>query len=367
MSTVASNLSGMTLEGKRGNRKWKVGEAIKVPADRSQPNFSVGYHVTSDDGTKGFLKATDLNLLTHDGGSLLDRMRAAMDSHAFERAVLDHCRASSMDRVVVAIDYGDLLLKFNDVQDALFFLVFEPAKYDLRKYYDKSQGFTLSWALGALHQLSIGVSQLHEGQVTHNDIKPANFLVFADDAQKISDLGCATSTIITALHQDRHDPGDIKYAAPELLYAETDTSRRALCNFESRRAADLYNLGSMAFYLLTGAMLTPQIISHLAPQHRPISQSGGWNGNWHDALPYWREAFSRVLTTAEVECMQACSKSHHGVVAELFSLITQLCNPDSAVRGHPLNHSGSGDRYGVQRYISAFNRLRLQSNVQNNG
>ncbi|MCC2978891.1 protein kinase domain-containing protein [Sphingomonas sp. IC4-52] len=366
-STVASNLTGMVLAGKKSNRKWTVGEMISVPVDRSQPNFSVGYHVTSDDGVQAFLKATDLGLLTHDGGSVYDRVRAAMDSHGFERSILDHCRSRSMDKVVVAIDYGDAMVTFGGVQDALFYLVFELAKYDLRKHYDKTEGFALSWALGAMHQLAVGVSQLHDGQVTHNDIKPANFLVFADDAQKISDLGCATSPLITALHQDKHDPGDIKYAAPELLYAETEGSQRALCTFENRRAADLYNLGSMAFYLVTGTMLTPQVIGRLATEHRPVSQSGGWNGSWADAMPYWREAFARVISEASDDYVRDSTSAVHSVVQEVFAIIKQLCEPDATIRGHPLNHSGRSDRYGLERYISSFNRLRLRSLVNRDG
>lgn len=367
MKTVASHLSGMVLPGKKGSRHWVVGDAIEVPLDRSQPNFSVGYRVRSDDGIDGFLKATDLGLVTHEEANIFDRIRAAMENHAFERAVLDHCSVSKMDRVVVAIDYGDLMIKFEGVQDALFFLVFELAKHDLRKHYDKTNGFTLAWALGAMHQLCIGVDQLHAGQVTHNDLKPANFLVFADDAQKIADLGCATSPLITALHQDRHDPGDIKYAAPELLYAINNDTRRGLCTFASRRAADLYNLGSMAFYLISGAMLTPQVISRLAQQHRPTSQSGGWNGDWKDAMPYWREAFARVLDDAAAELVSPETSGLQEIVAELFVIIAQLCEPESALRGHPLNRVGANDMYGLQRYISAFNRLRLRAAVVNNG
>lgn len=313
------------------------------------------------------MKATDLGLLTHDGENLLDRLRAAMDSHAFERTVLDYCSATKMDRVVVAIDYGDLMVKFDGVQDALFFLVFELAKYDLRKHYNKSTGFALSWALGAMHQLCVGVDQLHEGKVTHNDLKPANFLVFAEDAQKIADLGCATSPLFTALHQDRHDPGDIKYAAPELLYATDVETCRSLCNFESRRAADLYNLGSMAFYLMTGVMLTPQVVSRLAMEHRPASQQGGWNGHWQDAMPYWREAFARVLVEAQAELVASQKAAVNAVITEIFIIVRQLCEPDSALRGHPLNRAGANDMYGLQRYVSAFNRLKLQAAVTANG
>lgn len=365
--TVAMQLTGMTLPGKRSKRQWTVGERIAVPSDQSQPNFSVGYHATGDDGTKAFLKAADLNLLTLNGESLFDRMHAAMSSHKFERDILDHCSGSSMDRIVLAIDYGDLAVKFNNVQDAVFYLVFELAKHDLRRHYDKNKGFTLAWALGSLHEMAIGIDQLHSGQVTHNDLKPANFLVFADDARKISDLGCATSPIITAIHNDKHDPGDIKYAAPELLYASTIVSQRELCTFPARRAADLYNLGSMVFYLLTGSMLTPQVVNRLALQHRPNSSAGGWNGDWADAMPYWREAFGRVIQDAAEGLKLAASLAISESLDEIFVIIGQLCEPDSTLRGHPQNKQGSQDPYGLQRFISAFNRLKTRATIAQNG
>lgn len=367
MNTLASNLSGKTLLGHRGSRKWLVGNKIEVPLDRSQPSFSVGYEAVSDDGIKAFIKATDIGLLTNDGGSLYERLRVALDSHGFERSILEHCRKSTMDRIVVAIDYGDDMMMHGDSKQPLFFLVFELAKYDLRRHYDKTTGFSLAWTMGALHQLCIGVEQLHSGDVTHNDLKPANFLVFADDAQKISDLGCATSPLFSALHELRHNPGDIKYAAPELLYANEEATRKALCSFSSRRAADLYNLGSMAFYLLTGAMLTPQVISRLAPQHRPASHDGGWNGNWLDAMPYWREAFSRVLQDASTQALELERPAYSDIIYEITTIIGQLCEPDSSLRGHPLNRTGSNDMYGLQRYISAFNKMRLRAVVIANG
>ena len=42
---------------------------------------------------------------------------------------------------------------------------------------------------------------------------------------------------------------------------------------------------------------------------------------------------------------------------ELAGLVTQLCNPDPQLRGHPKNIGYRGDRYSLERYVSIFDRL----------
>lgn len=360
---LAECLEGMSLPGRRSGKPWFVEAKVDIPKDSSSPNFSVGYRVRSHDGRSAFMKATDLSLLTEESGSLLERAMVAMQSHRFERDILDYCRGSNMDKVVVAIDYGDVMLKHDGGQDAVFYLMFELADHDLRKHADISERFTLSWSLGALHELSVAVQQLHNGNVAHNDIKPANVLVFGLDAQKLADLGCATSPLFAALHQERPCAGDDKYAAPEILYAATESEKKALCTFESRRIADLYNLGSVVFFLVTGAMLTPQVIMRLAKEHRPTCSDGGWNGNAEDVLPYWREAFGRSMDEFKETLRRLAPASASRACDELVATVFQLCEPEPRLRGHPTNRTGSQDRFGVERYVAMFDRLRKQVQV----
>ena len=363
MTSLAESLEGNEVKGLKTGRTWKVLNKISSRPDRSNASFSVGYRVEAHDGRIAFMKATDLSLLT-ESGNLLDRIYAAMTSHKFERDVLDYCHGSNMDRIVLAIDYGDAMVEFDGAKDALFFLIFELADDDGRVRVDKTRKFTLAWCLNAMHEIAVGVQQLHGGNITHNDIKPANFLIFRENNQKLADLGCATATHITALHDDRHNAGDDKYAAPELLFALKAEEKVNLCLHEARKAADLYNLGSMLYFMVSGVMLTPQVVSRMAMEHRPLFHQGGWNGDFSGVEPYWREAFGRVLEELKLSLLEFIPENVAHIREEILTSIIQLCDPNPVKRGHPLNKIGSQSRYSVNRYVAAFDRMRKQAELK---
>jgi serine/threonine protein kinase len=361
---IAESLVGYELPG-RSKNKWSVLERLsKEQEERSGFFYSVGYRVKSDDGREAFLKVTDLDLLTDEAHSLLERTSAAIQAHTFERKILEHCKGNNMDRVVVAVDFGDTVITHTHGREPIFYLIFELAECDVRVQVDRQNRFDLAWTLSALHDLAVAIQQLHKGDVSHNDIKPANFLVFKsldlhDRKQKLADLGSATSPLIPSIRDDAICAGDPRYAAPEVLYANKSDAR--LCNFESRRALDIYHLGSMVFFLVTGRMLTPEIIRRLVPEQRPPNSDDDWRGNFQDILPYWRESFGRVL--AEFKAVLPADKN--GALtqtgAALLDCVVQLGEPDPNLRGHPLNRVGQADRLSVQQYISLFDILRRRA------
>lgn len=208
--------------------------------------------------------------------------------------------------------------------------------------------------------MAAAIQQLHSGRVSHNDIKPANFLVFKylDEVfrQKLGDLGSATSPLIPSLRDEAICAGDRRYAAPEVLYA-TATDLR-LCNFEARRALDLYLLGSMVYFLISGRMLTPEIVRNLVPEQRQPSHEDEWHGDFRAILPYWRESFGRVLSEFASMLPRERDGSLTYIGTALLNCVLQLSDPDPQLRGHPLNRGGQADRLSVQQYISLFDVLR---------
>ena len=131
----------------------------------------------------------------------------------------------------------------------------------------------------------------------------------------------------------------------------------------SNEASDLYLLGSMAHFFVTGIMITPTVVSHLNLVHRPRSEGGGWTGTFAGVLPYWREAFAVVLEEFE-NALPTNDAAELTPSAQAFMVsVTQLCEPDPVNRGHPLERLGHRDLLSVERYISLFNRLRSESLV----
>ncbi|MCW2366576.1 serine/threonine protein kinase [Sphingobium sp. B7D2B] len=366
-STLAECLVGRSLQGMKSKKIWTVEERLWVEEEKSNAKCSVGYRVRSADGRQAFLKASDLSLLTIEEGSYVDRIFAATLSHKFERELLEYCRGSRMDRVVLAIDYGETMLPFDGRDEFLFFIIFELADHDMRVRTDKARDFSLAWCLSAMHELAVGVKQLHLGNVTHNDIKPANCLVFEKIFHKIADLGCATRAHEQSLYEDSHDAGDPKYAAPEIIYAANEGEKAALCRFDERRAADLYNLGSMIYFLMTGTMMTPQVLSRLAREHRPPLHSGGWNGSYKDVEPYWREAFARLMTDFSERLNSVVPEHLADLRHQLFKVVSELCEPQPELRGHPLSRSSTQNRYSVERYISMFDSMRRKAELKIDG
>jgi serine/threonine protein kinase len=360
---AAQHLLGETLTGRRAAagkvRHWKLVERLLASDDLTPGQFSVGYRVEDQDGRAAFMKITDLELMTGGTDDLLERIAAAAGAHKFERRILDHCQGNNMDRVVTAIDFGESPVEVEGDRDVIFFLVFELAEGDIRRQVSSSRGADFLWCVGALHHLAVAVQQLHGGGVCHNDIKPANFLLFTQEMQKLADLGCATSGVIVGAHDQRHDAGDPTYAPPEVLYAHSEACKSGLCQRDRRREGDLYQLGSVAWFMTTGRMMTPTIVDRLARPHRPPIAGGGWAGSLHGLLPYWREAQSRALSEEFDPALRSLAAGVDPDVARRFrEAVLQLVEPDPTLRGHPQNRTGTQDPLGVERYIALLDYLR---------
>jgi serine/threonine protein kinase len=373
------------LQACRSKQPWKVLKKVELSPDRSVANYSVGYVVEGERGRRAFMKASDPDLVTDQSGGLLERLRATVLAHGFERQILEHCRGNNMDRIVVAIDYGDCMIDVENVRQPVFFLVFELAQCDMRVQVDRLNRFDLAWSLNVLHNLAVAIQQLHSGQVTHNDIKPSNLLVFEKTLQKLADLGRATSPLMPAIHDELRCIGDPVYAAPECLYISG--RGKSTMTFSERRACDLYHLGSMAHFLVSGRMITPEIVRRLAPEHRPPTDECGWHGAFAEVLPFWREAFSRVLedfdgslprqTEATAAASSGRPEDQHDTIElmpetapltragrGILEAVAQLAEPDPRLRGDPLARLGSQDQQGVTRYISLFDRLRKEAIIR---
>lgn len=362
-NSAAANLVGQTLVGERRKQTWTVTEQVAALPGHTPGHFSVAYKCRSDNGVDAFLKASDIGLLMGTGDALESLMRAT-SAHSFERSVLDHCNGNNMDRVVTALDYGSAQIVHEGVREAVFFLVFEFAQGgDLRKRVSQANQLNLVWIYTVLHNLAVAMGQLHRGLVFHNDLKPANTLVFDDDLQKIADLGRATTPHFAAAHDGYHCAGDCRYAAPEQLYS-LELDEVVLERFERFRAGDLYSLGSMAHFLLTSRMVTPDVIQRMRPEFRPRSALGGWEDRYALALPHWRAAFSELMQEASTDIKEDWPEHFRSEALAIVDLVTQLCDPDPLLRGHPREPSGAG-RYGLQRYVTMLDlgrqRLMIKS------
>ena len=266
----------------------------------------------------------------------------------FERGVLEYCQGHQLSRVVQLIDAGVHRPNPGGLADVVQYLVFEVAQGDIREYIANERIWERALALRTVHGVAAALQQLHRIQVSHQDVKPSNILLFEDDGTKLADLGRAFRSNATSPHQGYHVAGDKTYAPPERLYRDDADS------WEERRAAcDMYLLGNLIVFVLTrGLSMTALLVAYMDDQHHPDQ----WSGSYEEVLPYVTDAFDRVL----LDLSSLLDEDH---VSELRDHLRQLCHPNVKQRGHPANIREEFAQYSLERYVSIFDRLASRAEV----
>ncbi|MBI3439486.1 MAG: protein kinase family protein, partial [Proteobacteria bacterium] len=244
----------------------------------------------------------------------------------------------------------------------VLYLIFELAEGDVRKFAKRPNEFEAIWSLGALHNVAVGLSQLHSTEIFHQDIKPSNVLVFSQGAlSKLADLGRAHASALPAPHDIFDLPGATQYAPPEQLYSYSWGDR-----LSARAAGDLYLLGSLLFFFFMGVMFTPAWFAYLRQQHYPRRLSPndeGWTGKYDDVLPFVRDAVSNATNDLAVRVNGLFgSLGLQAEGEELVALFSYLVDPDPSRRGHP---GARADKHsnplGLARFVSALDRIAKRS------
>ena len=137
-----------------------------------------------------------------------------------------------------------------------------------------------------LHDVTVGISQLHRGNIAHQDIKPSNVLIFSDSDSKIGDLGRSSQRGVHAPHDALPFAGDQSYAPPECLYGHIPQTWG-----ERRLACDLYQIGSLIVFMYAGKSCTYLLNEFTQEKHR----SNEFVGAYEDLLIYMQEYFRLMI------------------------------------------------------------------------
>jgi serine/threonine protein kinase len=258
----------------------------------------------------------------------------------FEREILQECADRKMSRIVRAIDGGKTSVNGQTVE----YLIFEEAKDgDIRKYLESRAQFNLVWTLTCIHNVCVGVQQLHNASIAHQDLKPSNILHFPEEGEKLADLGRAWHKSKFSPHDALAFAGDLGYAPPELLYRYLDPDES-----DRRFGADFYLVGSLILFLFTGLRASQILTSALNPAHGPRA----WRGSYDDVLPYLKHAFADNLAMVSAQFPDPTLRT------EMIDVLGQMCDPDIRTRGDKAHHAKHGSRFVLQRFVSRFDRLR---------
>lgn len=342
-SRPADNLTGASLDD-----DWSVVTKIKPAPSATGGRFSVGYLARHKSGTEGFLKALDFSSAFAAKNSALE-LQAMLEAYNFECALLDKCANRRLKRVAIPLAKGEVLPpNSTSMMEKVYYIIFEKADGDIRRFHDAMQSLDVAWCLRSLHHTASGIRQMHGAQVAHQDLKPSNVLYFNSDGSKISDLGRSIDAEKSSTNDLFQIPGDMSYAPPELFY-----NVRCHNDFRFRKSIDLYLLGSLVFFHFLHASA-----SHLL-KHNVHKLNLNLSNSFDNDLPYLQQAFSEALQ----DLRKAAEPLVGSSVDLLINMVRELCNPDPALRGNPRKPSSSG-QYGVDRYESQFDLLAKKAELK---
>ncbi|WP_083490669.1 protein kinase domain-containing protein [Stenotrophomonas humi] len=348
--TVVTVVAGAAdaLEGKVLLDRWVVADKVMRDEGPSSEARSVCYRAVDATGHVAFVKAFDFKALERKGD--IQKLEDMAREFNHEKRVHELCLDKRLGRVTRIYDSGTC-----DVAGELIhFIVCEYAPRSLRDAYPPGdREVPASQRLSALRHVAAGLAQLHSIGVAHQDIKPSNAVAFDNESVKVTDLGSSSCAALPpAPHDEYSFCGQPNFAPPELLYGESGTWHKR------RIGCDMYLLGNLVFTSFVGHSLT-YVLAHKLPRELRHTE---FTGAYELVLPVWIELHHLMVP--------AFLQQHvpREVAEELITIVLEMCHPDPEQRGHRRNMEGNGARYGLERYISALDRLAKKcSRIERNG
>lgn len=326
---LASNLVGKKIG------KWIVKEKRKKDSTDNTGLWSTCYTVQNEKGELAFMKAYNYFYAFGDQAGSADKLKEMTENFTYERDLLKFCKEHKMKRIVSAIDSGEYIgpKEFIPVP----YLVFEIAQGNLKRYRSLKNP-DLAWKLKAFHGTLVGLRQLHNHKIVHQDIKPSNILIFGKDISKISDLGSATQLD----NESRWQGGDLRYAPIELLYDYFSP------DWDTRRiATDLFMMGGIITFMVADSNFLSLMFSKI-PEKLHFRKFGG---SFSQAIPFLLKAYYDTLEDIKPLIPEIIRK-------DLISIIAELSFPIPEQRGNPQNLNLVRHKpYSLERYISIIDRL----------
>ncbi|MEM7196376.1 MAG: protein kinase, partial [Pseudomonadota bacterium] len=270
------------------------------------------------------------------------------ESRAFnhERELLELCLEHNLRRVARLISAG--VVESDDGQPDYAFMVFEKAMSNgkVENFVDAANG--LGFRLQLLKDVCVGLHQLHQRSIAHQDIKPSNILKVDEKGisrGKITDLGRASRKGTAIDHDLNAFACQPVYAPPDRLY------RAPVDDWELKRiTGDLYLFGSLIwqYALGTPGSLTSVWMSQLREPLKPHN----FNDTYDQVLPHLIDVFEEIYKAGIAECNTDLER-------ELIDIAKQLTSPDPLKRGAP-SFQRRLDRHSLQPFVSKLDRLLKQ-------
>lgn len=333
----AKKLIGYTFE-----KGWKVLKVHERLGTSTGGVYSMCFDVERD-GIRRFMKALDIDAHIRkskgDQGvpNPIEALQNMINQHQYERTLSNICREGHVTKVAyVQEDGSEYVEVFNNT--LVPYLIFEMADMDVHSKLELTDRLDFAWKMKSLHDVAVGMQQLHGVGITHQDIKPSNILLY-DQQTKLGDLGCSLCDYVPSPFENDIFPGDHNYAPPERLYNLPITNVD-----EQKKMTDAYLLGGLTVFYLTGMSFNGLMFQYLPNSYKPEC----FKGDFNDVKYYLMDAFQKVLELIEN------SIPIKEVRERLLNDLRYLCSPIKEERGHPRNRNNIATKYSLERFISDF-------------
>jgi eukaryotic-like serine/threonine-protein kinase len=343
-NNAAHNLLNLTLKS-----GWTVIKKIEKTDSQTGSFFSVCYLVQKD-GETCFMKAFDFTKflsISTPGTKVVDVMSDMITAYKYERDLSEHCKNKHVTKVSFVKVADEEMVSGYSIS-IVPYLIFNLADGDIRKKLDFSSELDYAWRLKSLHDIAVGLKQLHLVEVSHQDLKPSNILVFDTDC-KIGDLGRSMCRDIDGPYNKMAYTGDNTYAPPEIMYGyyEKDWLKRVF-------ATDCYLLGSLVTFYFAGISMSALLRKHI-PDNFSWEK---WTGTFKELVPYLENGFSNALNEFSTNI------ERKDLQYELRQLVEYLCYPFPEKRGHPKNVNSSGNNYNMERFVTILDVLKRKAEIK---
>lgn len=157
-------------------------------------------------------------------------------------------------------------------------------------------------------------------------------------------MGRASDQEIKSPHDHIHWQGDKSYTPPEYIYGLPE----AISWKNKKFSADLYLLGNLVLFLLTGATVNQILNAQLNGLSLP-------KNNYKFNQPYLQHGFSNTMEICSMLLKRAEDRIE--LNASALSIIKTLCNPDPMERGWKGTKRSPLNLFNLEPYVSRLNVL----------
>ncbi len=184
---------------------------------------------------------------------------------------------------------------------------------DLRQSAPSHEEISEDWLAPILRQLLDALEYLHERNIYHRDVKPANILMDEDGRPVIIDFGTARNIVSERSATMVGSPG---YSPIEQISAK------------GKRGpwTDVYSLGATCYRLITGAA-PPESVERMAADEDPFQPLSG--------RPELKERFSDAFLQTVDKALELRARNRWQTVPEWVSALPAAAEPDSAEQAPP--------------------------------